>query len=111
MMSLTVKQPYAAMILHGDKTEEVRTWRTSYRGPLLITASAKPADAWIRHEDGTVETLPSGCMICVVDLQDIVLSKTGKLLWILANPRPVEHKPVRGQVKLFDTTDGAIIYR
>jgi hypothetical protein len=38
-----VKQPWAALIVAGLKTVEVRTWPTRRRGPLLIHA-AKVAD-------------------------------------------------------------------
>jgi hypothetical protein len=41
--TLSVKQPYAACICAGVKTVENRTWKTSYRGRLLIHASG---DEW-----------------------------------------------------------------
>lgn len=43
MKALTVRQPWAAMILRGTdrKTIENRTWRTDHRGPLLIHSSAR----------------------------------------------------------------------
>jgi hypothetical protein len=37
--TLSVKQPYAAFICAGVKTVENRTWKTDYRGRLLIHAS------------------------------------------------------------------------
>jgi hypothetical protein len=40
--TLSVKQPYAALICAGVKTVENRTWSTDYRGKLLIHASGKP---------------------------------------------------------------------
>lgn len=38
MKALTICQPYARLILIGEKPVENRTWRTWYRGPLLIHA-------------------------------------------------------------------------
>lgn len=35
---LTVRQPWATAIALGRKTIEVRTWRTAWRGPVLIQA-------------------------------------------------------------------------
>ena len=35
---LTVRQPWAWLLTHGVKPVENRTWKTSYRGPLLIHA-------------------------------------------------------------------------
>jgi hypothetical protein len=37
--TLSVKQPYATLICAGVKTVENRTWKTDYRGRLLIHAS------------------------------------------------------------------------
>jgi len=39
MKALSVKQPWANKIASGEKTIEVRTWYTHYRGPLLIVLS------------------------------------------------------------------------
>jgi hypothetical protein len=36
---LSIKQPYAMLICAGIKTVENRTWKTDYRGKLLIHAS------------------------------------------------------------------------
>ena len=52
MLALSVKQPWAALLAHGVKTVEVRTWPTPRRGPVLIHASKTPdsrpeAWAWI----------------------------------------------------------------
>jgi hypothetical protein len=41
--TLSVKQPYATCICAGVKTVENRTWKTDYRGRLLIHASG---DEW-----------------------------------------------------------------
>lgn len=41
--ALSLKQPWAGLLVAGLKTIEVRRWRTPYRGPLLIHA-ARVAD-------------------------------------------------------------------
>jgi hypothetical protein len=38
MKALTIKQPWAHLIITGQKDIENRTWTTSYRGPVLIHA-------------------------------------------------------------------------
>jgi len=38
-VAISVKQPWAALLVAGLKTVEVRTWRTRRRGPVLIHAS------------------------------------------------------------------------
>jgi len=49
--ALSLKQPWAALLVTGRKTIEVRRWPTAYRGPLLIHAArvADPREeAWAR---------------------------------------------------------------
>tara|TARA_R110000868_G_scaffold119513_5_gene317294 strand:- start:26335 stop:26769 length:435 start_codon:yes stop_codon:yes gene_type:complete len=43
MKTLTVKQPWASLIVKGIKDIENRTWKTKFRGRILIHASAKIA--------------------------------------------------------------------
>jgi hypothetical protein len=37
---ISIRQPWAWLIVHGSKRIENRTWRTNYRGPILIHASS-----------------------------------------------------------------------
>ena len=46
---LSVRQPWAGLIVKGIKAIENRTWRTHYRGDLLIHASGK----WDGHASDT----------------------------------------------------------
>lgn len=39
MRAITIREPYASLIAHGEKRIETRTWAPSYRGPLLIHAA------------------------------------------------------------------------
>jgi hypothetical protein len=39
MKALSIRQPWAWMIVNGHKDIENRTWPTRYRGPVLIHAS------------------------------------------------------------------------
>ena len=43
MKAITIKEPYATLIKEGYKEYEFRTWKTSYRGDILIH-SAKSYD-------------------------------------------------------------------
>ena len=38
MKCLTVKQPWASLIIEGFKCYEFRSWKTNYRGMILIHA-------------------------------------------------------------------------
>ena len=39
LVALSIKQPWAALLVAGVKTVEVRTWQTRRRGRVLIHAS------------------------------------------------------------------------
>ena len=38
MKALTIKQPWASLIIEGYKKYEFRSWKTNYRGKILIHA-------------------------------------------------------------------------
>lgn len=40
MKALSIKQPWASLIVHGIKDIENRSWRTKFRGRIYIHASA-----------------------------------------------------------------------
>ena len=42
MKALSLKQPFAELILQGKKTVELRKWNTKFRGTFLIHASKVP---------------------------------------------------------------------
>lgn len=47
--ALSLKQPWAALLVHGRKTVEVRRWATARRGRVLIHAARIPdprPEAW-----------------------------------------------------------------
>jgi hypothetical protein len=49
MYALSLKQPWAALLIHGRKTIEVRRWPTARRGRILIHAARIPderPEAW-----------------------------------------------------------------
>ncbi|MEX2017536.1 MAG: ASCH domain-containing protein [Candidatus Pacearchaeota archaeon] len=42
MKVLTLKQPWAELILQGKKKIELRKWNTNFRGPFMIHSSKVP---------------------------------------------------------------------
>ena len=72
MKVITIKQPFATLIVEGFKEYEFRTWKTKYRGELLIHAG-KGIDkkAMKKFEHLNLE-YPSGCIIGKVNLTDCV---------------------------------------
>jgi predicted transcriptional regulator len=42
MKALSLKQPYAELVVSGKKTIELRKWNTHFRGEFLVHASKNP---------------------------------------------------------------------
>ena len=80
MKILSVRQPWAYLIVAGYKPVENRTWNTSYRGPLLIHASLgtdpenfMPKQREYIESAGIVipEDLPRGAIVGAATLTDV----------------------------------------
>jgi len=70
MKVLTIKQPFATLIAEGLKEYEFRTWKTSYRGELLIHAGQGiDKEAMKRYEHLNLE-YPTGKIIAKCTLTD-----------------------------------------
>ncbi len=73
MKVITVKQPFASLIAAGIKCYEFRTWKTKYRGELLIHAGkGVNKRAMEKYKDYNLD-YPSGAIIAKVNLTDCVL--------------------------------------
>lgn len=72
MKAITIKQPFATLIAENLKEYEFRTWKTKYRGEILIHAG-KGIDkkAMEKFKDLNLE-YPSGCIIAKADLTDCI---------------------------------------
>ena len=97
MKAISIKNPYATQILRGTKTIEYRTWKTEYRGDLLICSSANPQ----------VPGMLSGSALCVVNLSKIT-GVDGDYEWHLTNVRKIKPFPVKGKLNLYEVDDSLI---
>ncbi len=112
--TLSIKQPWAFLIVAGYKDIENRTWTTSHRGIFAIHASGKfdynffdicsdhNACEAVREHFGLIENSRKitknkhelGAIIGTVELADIKESSdsewyySGNFAWILKNPKP-----------------------
>ena len=69
MKALSLKQPFAELILQGRKKIELRKWNTKFRGEFLIHAS-KVSDKEAMKRFG-FENLPLGCIVGKAFLKDV----------------------------------------
>ena len=112
---LAVRQPWAWAIISGAKNVENRTWKTDYRGPIIIQASATKTvvNQLIKTGGSALPaiTFTYSSLIGVVDLLDVVpLSEEletnpwawGPYCWSIANPRHFpEPIPAKGKLNLY----------
>jgi hypothetical protein len=115
MKALSIRQPWAHLVVTGRKRVENRAWATRYRGPLIIHAGVRWTDEPIdeienRHDIRIPRDLPRGGIVGLVDLVDIVRRSddpyfTGPLGWVFANARVLPFRPVVGRLGLFETDE------
>ncbi len=117
---ISVRQPWAWLIVQGLKNIENRTWATSYRGPLLIHASQKLDMDVAETRDyfrGTGVKVPrsfeTGGIVGYVELVDCVTSHpsgwfNGPYGFVLANARPLPFYALKGRLGLFEVDDAII---
>lgn len=72
MKILTLKQPWASLVANGYKTYEFRSWKTSYRGDILIHAGlSTDIDALKRVQHYNLN-YPSKQIIAIAHLDDCI---------------------------------------
>jgi hypothetical protein len=123
MKALSIKQPWAQLIIMGAKDVENRSRRTSFRGRFAVHVSLKRAN----YEDVDIEAFPrnlrepvklawernafAGRVIGTVELIDCIRDSNSIWAiddywhWVLRDPRPYSHsRPAKGQLGLWEWT-------
>lgn len=73
MKALTIREPWASLIINGYKKYEFRSWKTKYRGKILIHAGLNiEKDMLIRFKDYNIECI-RGAIIGEAELVDCIL--------------------------------------
>lgn len=72
MKVLSIRQPWATLIVKGYKKYEFRTWKTKYRGELYIHASKGVEKNALKNFESLGLDYPVGCIIGKVTLSDCV---------------------------------------
>lgn len=105
MKALTLSPDWAMLVFQGEKTVDFRTWKTDYRGDVVLCSSAKKMRGCI-----------SGHALMIANLSDIVpftrqhldaaamdsMPKQKGFAWIFDNFRMLYPVPVKGRLGLFD---------
>ena len=73
MKALTIKQPYASLIVNGYKRVEFRTWKTNYRGKILIHAGLSSDKESLNNFESYNLEYVKGAIIGEADIVDCVL--------------------------------------
>ncbi|MBQ3474663.1 MAG: ASCH domain-containing protein [Bacilli bacterium] len=72
MKALTIKEPWASLIIEGYKKYELRSWKTNYRGKILIHAGkGLEKENLIKFKDYDIDIKP-GMIIGEATLVDCI---------------------------------------
>jgi len=124
MKALSIRQPWADLIIQGIKTLELRSWTVSHRGPLAIHASQTIDEIACRVHGIDPRHVSTGVLVGVVELIDISaldedsykslqmdhLSadafKPPLFAWKMTHPKAIEKAvPYNGRMGLFNVPD------
>lgn len=113
MKALSIKQPFAELILQGKKKIELRKWNTKFRGEFLIHAPKKP-DSEAMEKFG-FKKLPCGFILGKANLVEVKKYKNknehkkdkklhlaskdwGEYGFILKNAKKLKPVPCKGKL-------------
>jgi hypothetical protein len=125
MKAISIRQPWAWLILHGGKDIENRSWSTGFTGRVLIHASKGMTrdeydEAAECYDPGDIgpdlppfEKLERGGIVGAVDITGCTASHPspwffGRYGFTLANPEAWPFIPYRGQLGFFEVPDAVI---
>lgn len=125
MIALSIRQPWAWLILHAGKDIENRDWKTPYRGRCLIHSSKSRTkqdyeDAilflelrkleYLNVDFPSFENLDRGGIVGAVDI--VGCTDTSDSPWfvgdygfILRNPKPLPFTPYKGRLGFFNVPE------
>jgi hypothetical protein len=120
MKTLSIRQPWAWLILNAGKDIENRDWPTKVRGNLLIHASKGMTQTEYRDACQfvfdrvskkislpQVDVLKRGGIVGMVEIVDCVSRSSspwfvGRYGFVLKNPYPMPFRPCAGQLGFFE---------
>ena len=75
MKAITIKQPFATLIAEGLKEYEFRTWKTKYRGDILIHAGKGVDKTAVKRFAYLNLNYPSGCFEMNDEMKEVLRKK------------------------------------
>lgn len=102
MKALSVRQPWANLIASGKKTIETRTWKTSYRGKILIVSSLKPNIQPASYAIAVVELIDCRPMLKIDEEAACCTVYPRAFSWVFSNTQQISPFRVRGHLGLYD---------
>lgn len=117
MKALSIRQPWAWLILNAGKDIENRGWRTHLRGRVLIHAAKGmtreeyeiAAEARLPESVSfpAFDSLERGGIVGSVEIVRCVISSpspwfTGPYGFVLRDPQPMTFRPCRGSLGFFE---------
>lgn len=119
MKVVSIKEPFASLITHGIKKIETRSWKTNYRGKILIHSSLTKQEIRDSIKHLVDFELIRGYILCEAELVDCIYMteefiedlkknnyteylcgryEVGRYAWVLDNIKPI--KPIRAKGQL-----------
>lgn len=111
MKALSIKQPWAYLIVHKGKDIENRKWNTKHRGKFLIHASKQvDKEAMKRYRHLLPKELEVGGIVGEAELVNVVSHSSsewfqGPIGFVLDNARPLPFRAVKGQLNFFEVSE------
>lgn len=114
MKALSIRQPWAWLIVMGHKDIENRTWPTSFRGEFLIHAGKAFDHAgyqWVMSEMGVALPEPArferGGIVGSAEITDCVTQHdsrwfSGPFGFVIINGRARRFRPLSGKLGFFE---------
>lgn len=118
--AISIRQPWAWLILYAGKDIENRDWKTNFRGRVLIHASKSCAKSEYenaidfmvyrgidRRDIPSIDQFERGGIIGSVEIVDCIDNSespwfVGNFGFVLRNPKPLPFVPWKGQLGFFN---------
>lgn len=121
MKALSIRQPWAWLIIHAGKDIENRSWSTKFRGRFLVHAAQgmtraeyEEAELFALKADGAIlpplKDLQRGGIVGSVELVDCLDTSDspwymGQKGFLLRDPKPLPFTSYKGRLGFFSVSD------